>query len=152
MNVECKGTTITGDIEIEAPPEAVFGALTDPSQLAAWWGSEDTYRTYDWQLDVRPGGSWSCQARDITGGTGAVHGTYLEVDPPHKLVYTWNPSWDPGPETRVEFRLERIASGTRLRLVHSGFEGRAQSQQGHSEGWQRVLGWLNAHLTSQVEK
>ena len=30
---------------IAASPERVFEALTDPAQLAEWWGSDDTLRT-----------------------------------------------------------------------------------------------------------
>jgi uncharacterized protein YndB with AHSA1/START domain len=36
MRIEC--ATIVGEIEIEAPPEAVFDALVTPEDLAAWWG------------------------------------------------------------------------------------------------------------------
>jgi uncharacterized protein YndB with AHSA1/START domain len=147
MTMENIGAAIKGEVEIEAPPESVFEALTNPAEMAEWWGSADTYRTKNWKVDLRVGGGWSCDA-ESPRGVSKVNGTYLEIDPPRKLAYTWNPSWQTGPETRVEFRLEKIASGTRLRLLHSGFEGQEESQKGHSEGWQRVLGWLNKHLAA----
>ena len=71
-------------------------------------------------------------------------GVHLEVDPPHTLAHTWKPSWDPTlPETTVRYSLAAIPEGTLLRIEHSGFDKEhAQSQEGHREGWKRVLGWL----------
>jgi len=74
-----------------------------------------------------------------------VHGTYLEVDRPRALAYTWMPSWDTLPATTVRFTLTPIAGGTRLNLLHDGFAGFDKSQTGHTEGWKRVLGWLSAY-------
>jgi uncharacterized protein YndB with AHSA1/START domain len=151
MNVEIQGDAISGEVEIAAPPEAVFDAFTDPEQLTEWWGSADTYRTFNWKVDLRTGGSYSCQAQDPKReGPGAtVEGRYLEVNRPHKLVYTWKPSWDPGPETVVEMTFEETPGGTRVRLLHSGFSGRVESQQGHVQGWLRVVGWLREHCQSK---
>ncbi len=148
MTVEIQGLTIVAEIEIEAAPETVFDAFTDPGQLASWWGSAETYRTSNWQIDLRAGGKWSCEARNAEGAM-TVHGVYLEVDPPRKVAYTWNPAWDPGPETEIHITLEPRGSGTLVRLVHSGFEGREKSQQGHAQGWSRVLGWLQQHIQSK---
>jgi uncharacterized protein YndB with AHSA1/START domain len=135
--------TIHAQIDIDAPPADVYQALTDPAELAAWWGSPDTYRTFDWAIDLRVGGAWSCQAEDpATGRQSTVRGEYLELDPPHRLAYTWQPSWDNFLATVIRIELQPVPSGTRVRLIHSGFEGRPESCQGHSEGWKRVLGWL----------
>src|SRR5207249_2883290 len=90
MIAEVRGATVVGEIEIDAPPESVFDAMTDPAQLAEWWGSPETYRTHDWKVDLRPGGTWSCQATS-PGGAGTVHGVYIAVDRPRVLAYTWNP-------------------------------------------------------------
>ena len=61
------GVQATADIEkglvkvvadIAAKPEAVFKALTDPAELAQWWGAEGIYRTERWSVDLRQGGKW----------------------------------------------------------------------------------------------
>ncbi len=151
MKVDVSGETVVGEVEIEAPPEVVFSAFTTPADLAAWWGSDETYRTSNWKVDLRPGGKWSCEARSIASGQlGTVHGMYLEVERPIKLAYTWNPSWEPGEETQVHIAFDRTRSGTLVRIVHSGFGGHVKSRQGHSEGWRRVLGWLQQY-TQQKE-
>lgn len=145
MKVEIQGDAIVAELEIEAPPESVFDALVTPEDLAAWWGSDELYRTFNWLVDLRPGGSWSCEARSPDGAIGTVHGVCQEVERPRRLAYTWNPSWDPTPATTVSFTLEPTPRGTRVHLVHTGFAGFGQSQLGHSQGWTRVMGWLAAY-------
>lgn len=136
---------IHGEIEIGVPPEAVFRSLTDPDELAAWWGSPEMYRTHDWVLDLRPGGRWSCKASGANGES-TVGGEYLEIDPPRALAYTWCPSWEPGLVSTVRYQLTAIPSGTRVQITHEGLAGRADALRGHEEGWTRVLGWLGRHL------
>jgi uncharacterized protein YndB with AHSA1/START domain len=148
MSVEIKGEAIVGEIEILAPPEKVFDALVDPDELVQWWGSGDTYRTSDWKVDVRPGGSWSCQAKGSTGQVSTVGGTYLVVDRPHRLSYTWMPSWAQGEESQVHYTLAAIPSGTLVQFRHEGFKS-DQSRQAHTQGWTRVIGWLQSYLQKE---
>lgn len=145
MNVELAGSSIVGDIVIEAPPETVFQSLVTPEELEQWWGQPGMYRTHDWKIDLRPGGERSCLATGANGDLGSVRGVHLEVDPPRVLSHTWNPSWETGlPETTVRYTLTAVPEGTLLHIEHSGFDDQhLQSQQGHREGWLRVLGWLS---------
>lgn len=135
---------VHAQIEIAGPPAAVFEALTDPQQLASWWGGE-LYRTFDWKLDVRPGGAWSVNTESPTGAQ-RVYGEFLRVEPPHRLAYTWHASWDGFARTEIHYELEAIPSGTRVRVVHEGFTGRPASCEGHAQGWDFVLGWLSRHV------
>lgn len=139
---------VHASVEVAAPPERVFRALTDPVQLAAWWGAPDQYRTHDWRLDLRAGAEWSCKAKSATGDQSTVHGRILAVEPPTLLVLTWNPSWEPPGETTIRYELSPIATGTRVVVRHSGF-ARAESCQGHAQGWDRVLGWLASHFAGR---
>jgi uncharacterized protein YndB with AHSA1/START domain len=148
MSVEIKGEAITGEIEILAPPEKVFDALVDPNELVQWWGSADTYRTSDWKIDLRPGGSWSCHAQGAAGPVSAVGGTYLVVDRPYRLSYTWMPSWAPGEESQVHYTLAAIPSGTLVNFRHEGFKS-DQSRQAHTQGWTRVIVWLQSYLQTE---
>jgi uncharacterized protein YndB with AHSA1/START domain len=141
-----KAGVIYASIEIEAPAEAVWDAVTDPAQLASWWGSPDTYKTMNWQVDLRPGGKWnSDSARHDGSQRGSVHGEYLEVQKPSLLVYTWRASWDEFSETLIRMELTPTPTGTRVTVRHSGFGERTTSGLGHTEGWKRVLGWLAGH-------
>jgi uncharacterized protein YndB with AHSA1/START domain len=141
-------------VEIAAPPERVFQALTDPRELAAWWGSEDTYRTHDWQVDARPGGRWSVRTSNVSGGSAStVHGEYLVVDPPRLLEYTWLASWDGFAPTTIRCELAPAdvggVAGTRLTLTHTGFAGRAEAGEMHAGGWAGILAWLAAHTAER---
>jgi uncharacterized protein YndB with AHSA1/START domain len=151
MKVEKQGDTVVATLEIAAAPEAVFEALTDPSQLVAWWGTPGDYRTENWQVDARAGGKWSCDVRGPQDSTPkTIHGVYEEFDPPRVLAFTWNPEWQQIPETRVRITLEPTATGTLLRLVHSGFGDRREAQERHYQGWTRVLGWLDGFCRAKV--
>lgn len=130
-------------IEIDALPEVVFAALTEPQQLAAWWGG-DQYETFDWEIDLRIGGRWSAKIRGPTGPE-SVHGEYLEVHSPDRLVCTWHASWDGFARTVLRYELTKTTTGTRVSVVHDGFAGRPASCEGHAEGWQSVLEWLAGH-------
>jgi uncharacterized protein YndB with AHSA1/START domain/uncharacterized protein YciI len=138
---------IFATVDIAAPVERVFQALTSSEDVVRWWGSQDTYRTTEWIAEVRTGGRWQAKGVSADGSTFTVGGEYLEVDAPRRLVQTWKPSWDPGPATTLTYRLEGIDGGTRLHLRHEGFGDRAEACQQHTEGWELVFGWLRRHFT-----
>lgn len=158
------GVTATADVDkglvkvvadIAAKPEAVFRALTDPTELAAWWGDEGIYRTERWSVDLRPGGKWvsyimmkegDAPMTDRDEPQQQVGGEYITVDPPRLLEYTWSPSWDGFAVTKVRCKIEPTPSGSRLTLTHSGFNDNAKNTSGHAEGWVRVLGWFISYL------
>jgi uncharacterized protein YndB with AHSA1/START domain/uncharacterized protein YciI len=131
-------------VEIAAPPERVFRALTT-QELTRWWGADDVYRTTSFAIDLRAGGRWRTEGKGADGHAFHVEGEVLEVDPPRRLVQTWKPSWEPGPATTITYTLDPIDGGTRVTVHHAGFTS-AQSCDGHSDGWIRVLGWLGGHL------
>ncbi len=138
---------ILASVEIGAPAERVFQALTTAADITAWWGSPEEYKTTGWAADVRPGGRWRADGVGVDGTPFSVEGAFLEVDPPRKLVQTWNPSWEGGHETTLTYLLEATAGGTKLTLRHEGFAGRAESCRAHGQGWERVLDWLRTYFT-----
>ena len=145
---EIVGDAIHAEVEIAAPPEKVFRALTDPEQLRLWWGSQAQYKTADWEMDLRPGGRWRCFARNQnTGVESEVAGEVLEIDPPRTFAFTWNPSWAKMPATVVRYNLVPIPSGTRVSVVHTGFGDHKKEQQEHTH-WAQVLAWLEAYLSA----
>ena len=135
---------VTGYADIAAPPERVFRALSTTEQ-EKWWG-QGPYRTHDYSIDLRPGGKWSCKATNPKGETMTVGGEYITVDPPRVLEYTWVPSWDNFQESRVRFEIEPTSFGSRVNLVHTGFEGREEMATTHAQGWTLVLNWLAGYI------
>lgn len=80
--------TDTGDVvvtvRIAAPPEAVFDHLIEPEKLMAWMG-------VDADIEPRPGGRFRL---NVTGKDVAV-GSYVAVDPPRTVSFTWG--WSTAP-------------------------------------------------------
>ncbi len=137
---------VTAEVFIAAPRERVFQAITDPAQAVRWWGQEGKYRLSEFHMDVRVGGKWSCSGQSATtGGAVAIHGEFLEVDPPSKLVYTWTSSWMPV-STEVRWELEARGHGTILKLTHTGFAGNAEQAKNHSIGWTQVIAWVQSFV------
>jgi uncharacterized protein YndB with AHSA1/START domain len=144
--------TIFASVEIAVPPERVFRALTT-EEVAKWWGSAELYRTTRFEIDLRAGGAWRSEGIGADGTPFHVGGKVLELDPPRKLVQTWQPSWEAeAPATTLTYLLEAIEGGTRVTLRHSGFGARRESCQSHGNGWERVLGWLKNHVAPQPEQ
>lgn len=150
--------TVIGEVFIAAPPARVFEAITDPRQIPQWWG-----QLTDWKADLRPGGKWSSVGASADGTSFTVDGEYLEVDPPRLLVHTWIASWCGNLNTVVRWELEptdvhglhangpkRAGTGTMLRIRHQGFAPAPQAAKGHSEGWARVLGWMQEYLEKGI--
>ncbi len=123
-------TAIEREIRIAASPATVFPYFTDPERMARWMG-----RSID--LDPVPGGV----LRIDYNGEDIVSGTYLEVQPPDRVVFSWG--WEmpgdpvpPGGST-VEVTLRPDGDGTIVRVVHRGLP--AESIEGHAVGWDQFL-------------
>lgn len=72
---------------INAPRERVFGAWTDPQQLARWWGP-DGFTNPVCDIDARPGGKMRIHMRAPDGTVYPMTGTFREIDLPQRLVFT----------------------------------------------------------------
>lgn len=136
---------IVASVEIAAPPERVFAAIST-AEVAKWWGSEDTYRVTEWTGDLRPGGRWKSSGVSGDGKPFAVGGEFLEVEAPRLLVHTWTPDWVSGPTTVVRYEITAVSGGSRLLLRHEGFGNQDDSCESHSLGWERVLNWLKRYV------
>jgi len=135
---------IEAEVFIAAPAARIFQALTDPRQSAQWWGQNDRYHCKEFDMDVRAGGKWSSKGSSAKMGDFEVHGEYLELSPPRRLVYTWSSSWMPR-ATVVTWELSKLEGGTLVKVTHSGFAGDAEQANNHSTGWAMVLGWLQSY-------
>jgi len=139
---------IVESIDIAAPPERVFPALTEAEELLAWWSEPASYPATHWEMDARRGGKWLSRWRSLADGTEfELGGEVLECRPLHLLVVSW---WDeryPGLEhTTVEYTIDRLPDGgSRVRVTHSGFEGVRPDFDDYSAGWSTVTAKLRAH-------
>jgi len=131
---------------IKAAPAKVYRAWTDPKQLVAWWGPGNCEYLAT-EIDLRVGGQFRVAFRtDIDGKpveTHEVGGTYREIVPDQKLVFSWN--WITTPErvSQVTVTLKPDGDGTILTLFHEQLFDEA-SKTGHTRGWTASLNKLEA--------
>jgi uncharacterized protein YndB with AHSA1/START domain len=125
---------------LQADPERVWRAISDPSELARWFPQRA-----EWEL--RPGGTgvffWE--------GHGDFPIRIEAVDPPRYLAWRWGLEAGTDPDatesaTLVEWWLEPHGDGgTTLRLRESGF--RFESHRAENEsGWTEELAELETLL------
>jgi uncharacterized protein YndB with AHSA1/START domain len=131
---------IERELTLPVPIEQVWAALTEPNHLREWFGPALA------EVDLRPGG----QARFGWKVGGEVYPAVVEtVEPPTRFSYRWEPGagGTDGITTLVEFTLEELPGGTRLRLVESGFSALPPSYRAdNDDGWTEELGELEAYL------
>jgi uncharacterized protein YndB with AHSA1/START domain len=151
--LEVAAGDIDAVIDIEASPEHVFAAISDPRQLVQWWGADQIYKPSQWECDLRAGGRWRSEGVAPGGQTFFVQGEYLEIEAPRLLAYTWNVSWAPLPTTEVRWEITEIEGGVRVHVTHKGFgENEAQARshaQAATGGWAAVLAWLRKYLLAR---
>ncbi len=145
---------IDRSIEIKAPPERVWRALTDPAELSAWFQVKI-------EGPIAPGSHvWMVAQHKGHAGT-RFQVWFVEMDPPRRFVWQWHPgAVDPSvdysrePRTTVTFTLEPIAGGTRLSVAETGFdeislERRAKVYGDNDKGWAEVMVWIQKHVEAK---
>lgn len=137
-------------VEIAAPIDRVWRALTDHEEFGAWFkaridqpfavGTPSTgnmtypgFEHYPWKAEI------------------------VAIERPQRFAFRW-PQMDGDervredwPWTLVEFRLEPIEGGTRLTVTESGFDAlpedrRAENFRMNEQGWTEQVGNIKAHV------
>ena len=104
---------IVTERDFDAPRERVFAAFTDPELIPEWWGLRRQTTTVD-EMDVRPGGSWRFVCHEPGGGEDGFRGTYREVVPPERLVYTFEWEGMPGHVLVETVEFEELGGRTKV--------------------------------------
>jgi uncharacterized protein YndB with AHSA1/START domain len=94
-----------------------------------------------------PAGAWN----------GLISCQVLEVKLNERLTYSWkggheaNDGYGSQMDTVVTFSLAKVADGTRVRLVHSGFvlPKNGTAFKNMSEGWKKIVGKVGAIANEQ---
>jgi uncharacterized protein YndB with AHSA1/START domain len=121
---------------LDAPRALVWRAWTDPAQLMQWWGPKH-HPAVHLAMDVRPGGVWRNCLRSVeTGNDLWHHGTFREVVPMERLVFTfvWEEEGERGMENIVTITFADEGKKTRMTLHQTPFQSLGE-RDGHGEGW-----------------
>ncbi|MBX2800743.1 MAG: SRPBCC domain-containing protein [Myxococcales bacterium] len=131
-------------LELSAPPDRVWAALTTP-ELIRRWNAFAPRASVDGRVGGRYSFGWSGEAQG-TDGPGEI--TVWEKD--RRLTYRWHGD----PPTLVSWEIEPLpgsAHGTKLTLVHSGFGVDQNMLVDYNLGWADFLANLALLLERDLD-
>lgn len=130
---------------VNAPARLVFKAWTAPELFRRWWVPQSYgLNLLSCDMDVRVGGQYRLVFRH-EDSTMAFFGTYLEVTPHARLVWT-NEEGDAG-QTVTTVTFEEHAGKTKL-VVHDRYPSREALESGSAEALPEALDQLDALLAT----
>lgn len=110
------------------PPERVWAAVTDPSEMAHWFPSAVT-------IDRRPGGTMTFSDDPNMPPSS---GTVLEYDPPRRCAFTWG-------DDEVHLAVEQGPDGGSVLTLTNVLDARDAAAR-NAAGWTVCLDELAAAL------
>lgn len=144
--------TIVSEIDIAAPIERVFKAISDANEVKRRSPQLTAY-----EMDLRPGGRWFLEMplpAPYKGVDVIQHdGEVLEVDPPRLLVHTWFANFHQSPKSRsvVRWELTSTPSGTHVKVTHSGLSSEPEAARDYAGGWPGVLAEVKKWAEQQTK-
>lgn len=132
---------------LPAPPDVVFDEWTDAARLAEWMCPRPA-RCLNVQADPRIGGTLRFDIEEA-GRTFQVSGTYLTLERPHRVAFTWSCStWpDPTSQTVVTVTIEPDGAEASIMTIEHELLPPALVQQ-HAHGWTVISMQLSSRLRS----
>lgn len=130
---------------LKAPPKRVWDAWTQPELMMRWLGPHHV-RAEGVETDLRVGGGFRIVMVEDTGPRHEVSGTYAEIEPLRRLVFSW--AWASTPErvSRVTVAFREVPEGTEVTVTHDRFAD-AETATRHTRGWteslERLVGWFD---------
>ncbi len=131
-----EGVTLNMSRRFNASQERVYRAFAEGDLVAQWFGPDGFDCTVH-EYDARPGGGYSVIMCSPEGTQHPLSGTFHEVTPFDRLVFTW--IWGgegdlAGRETLVELDFVPVGDQTELRLTHTMLPSEEACNQ-HRGGW-----------------
>jgi len=129
-----------------APREKVFRAWTDAKEFALWFHPTTDHTTIISELNLKVGGRYSLEMHHKSGNVHRLSGTYQQIKPPEKLLFTWRWATDPpGQESLVSLEFVDLGNATEIVVSHGQFPS-VETRERHNEGWMGCLDQLAVYL------
>ena len=135
---------------VDAPPEKLFKAWTDPELLKQWFAPLP-YTTPVAELDARPGGASLVVMRSPDGLDMPNRGVYLEVVENERIVFTnaYTKAWEPSdkPFMTVVLTFEDLGGKTRYTALVRHWtvaDRETHEKMGFHKGWGQCADQLEA--------
>jgi uncharacterized protein YndB with AHSA1/START domain len=132
----------------DAPRQLVWDAWTDPDRMAQWWGPRGiTTPRESIELDLRPGGRMAFDmVDDATGERYPNSGTFLEVEPPARLVWSDDGFADGRGKGTATVTFTEVDASTTTLTVHLLADFSETVRAGAERGWRTQLDKLAEYL------
>jgi uncharacterized protein YndB with AHSA1/START domain len=125
----------------------IWNVLTSGALMARWLMAPSGFEPVEgrhFTFQTKPAGAWD----------GVIHCQVLEVRPHQRFVYSWkggdegNVGYGSKLDTKVTWTLLQEATGTRVRLVHSGFKlpTNETAFRNMGDGWKKVVPRLRSAI------
>jgi uncharacterized protein YndB with AHSA1/START domain len=132
---------------INAPPEKIYAAWTEPENLIRWFGPATVKPgSMSAEIEARVGGRYRIRFDTEAGEHHDVGGVYRDVQPNRRLVFTWAWHSTPERESLVTVTLKQDGTGTLLTLHHERFFDQSARDR-HERGWTELLDKLGRQMS-----
>ena len=126
---------------IRTTPEKLWRALIDPEFTRLYW--MESSQESDW----KPGSAW----RGLSpAGQPFASGEIVEIEPPRRLVLTWqhekNPEIQAEGHSRLTYDLEKQGETVKLTIIHQIDKPGSKLIESVSGGWPLIIASLKSLL------
>jgi len=137
---------------IDASPEEVFDAYTDPEAMKVWFTIFDEGMIVENEIDLRVGGTWVSAWGFSPEEMFRETQTFEVVDPPHRLVSRSSGSSPDGHslDTHVDITFTDEGGKTMMTIVSTGFPDEANRDFFANVAWQGLFDRINAYFAAKV--
>lgn len=134
---------IEKSIHVKLAPQKAFELFT--AKMSTWWPFDGGHSVFggkhaQFLFEEKVGG----HVKEVgVDGSECVWGTVTTWGPPSRFVMTWHPGRGPETAQELEVTFTSEADGTRVKLIHRGWEilgaGAQKTYEGYTRGWDFVF-------------
>jgi uncharacterized protein YndB with AHSA1/START domain len=135
---------------LAAAPARVFAAFADPALVCRWLSPSPEVALTVVEHDFRVGGGYRFRYSVPGGPAMHVNGAFRAIEPPVRLVFSWNiepPDEHAGLASLVTVEIAPDGGGAELVIRHEQLTQPGAAAR-HAEGWRGALDRLGALLAS----
>ena len=136
---------------IDATPEEVFDAYTDPEAQKIWYSVMDEGMIVENEVDLRVGGKWVSAWGFSPDEMFRETNVFEVIDRPHRLVSRSTGSTPDGQsmDTHVEITFRDEGGKTMMTVVQTGFPTEEMRDFFADTGWNGAFDRLNAYFAAK---